>query len=127
MYYPNENEMFTAMSYLGKYGLSSKKSCANIDYLKKCRLIVKKEYDKRCLQYWTDSDSISEYTELYLLAVISKEEVEQFMRDHDLNMKLIWPTEETYGGPFSKIGGEPMIEKVCENRYALRYHWQYDV
>ncbi|MBI9015021.1 MAG: hypothetical protein JEZ08_22510 [Clostridiales bacterium] len=126
-YYPIESEMYAAMSYLGKYALDRKKNYVNRDYLKGYRIVVKMEYDKRCLHYWTDSDSISEYTELYLLAVNSKEEVKQFMKDHILNMKEILPCEETYGGAFSKFGGEPIIDKVCEGRYTLRFKWEYDV
>ncbi len=126
-FYPNKVELRNAMKKLGRYAKDRNKSNISKDYLKSYRNIVKKEYDKRCLHYWTDSDSISEYTELYLLAVNKIDEVKQFMKDHSLNMEYIWPTEVTYGGPFSKLGGEPIIDKLCDGRYTLRYHFEYDV
>lgn len=125
-YYPGESEIESAIAYLGKYELNRKKHYINKDYLRGYRCVAHREYDKRCLQYWTDGDNDSE-SSLYLLAVNSVDDVKKFMDYHDLPLLGCDVPNVDWDCTGARFGDGPIINKLCDGRYTLRYQWFYDV
>ena len=124
-YYPEDCEIVNAITHLGHLELDRKKHYINKDYLRGCRIVAKRKYDERVLQYWNTSD-VDSSKEIFLLAVNSLEEVNDVIKYHGLN-KEHHTLLDTYGCSGESFGGEPMIDKICNGRYTLRYQWYLDV
>lgn len=89
------------------------------------RKLFKESVDKRVLMYYCDGD-VDSYKELYLLKAYSEDAVWQFIYDNNLSQEYIHCPNSMYDCTGQRFGGEPIIKKICDGRYTLRYSWNYD-
>lgn len=92
----------------------------------KFRKLFKEKRDRRILMYHVDGE-YDWYKELYLLKVNDEEAVWQFIYDNNLSEEYQSCSNSMYDCTGEKFGGEPIIKKICDGRYTLRYSWNYDL
>jgi hypothetical protein len=123
-----EHEVKYAQCYLGLYKSLKRpsKSVVSLDVLRKYRKVVHHQRDTRLLQCFIKGDSYWSQ-ELYLLDVSSKMDVMSFIDEYGLSKSFVYPKESVYDCTGSAFGGIPQIKKLCNDRFVLRYEWNYDV
>lgn len=111
-----------ALLMLGLYKLGYGK--LNETMVKECRNSIKRSEPSLLMKRYIFGD-IDTSTEVYLLNCSTESDVINYIKNEGLSSHYVEPVGVGCTGRL--FGGEPIISKVCESRYKVKYVFYYDV
>ena len=123
------SEVKKAQFCLGVIKLHGRKnnSSTTNDILREYRKKLKgTELPSEILQYRAIDDGFS-FKEIFLLDCFVESDVIKFIEKNQLPQEYQDAPCTIYDCSGAIIGGEPIIKKICANRYLLKYYWTIDV
>ncbi|MBE0451580.1 MAG: hypothetical protein IBX70_12150 [Clostridia bacterium] len=101
---------------------------SRFDELRNWRLVLRDERRMELLQYFVTDDGTGEsYNKIYLLECKSEDDVWRFIKDQNLQTEYLEPPVSAHDCTGALYGGEPVIKKLCKDRYTLKYRFHFDV
>jgi len=115
-------KLSNALLMLGLYKLGYGKLNDNI--VRECRISIKKSESDVLMKRYIFGD-VDTSTEVYLLNCNSESDVINYIKSEGLSSQYVDPVGLGCTGRL--FGGEPIISKVCEGRFKVKYVFCYDV